>query len=79
MTYGAKTVPYVIFHFWVAGGNNEPVAVKCINLPSYSKRNFTYSNLFFIAFPRTVAFSNDSSYKKIERKKEKENSMKKRF
>lgn len=79
MTYGAKTVPYVIFHFWVAGGSNEPVAVKCINLPSYSKRNFTYSNLFFIAFPRTVAFSNDSSYKKIERKKEKENSMKKRF
>lgn len=39
--------------------------------PAIQKRNFMYSNLFFIAFPPTVAFSNDSSYRKMERKKKK--------
>lgn len=71
MTYGAKMVSYMIFHIWVAGGGNLQSS-KLIS-PAIQKQNFMYSNLFFIAFPHTVAFSNYSSYWKMERKKKKPN------
>lgn len=72
MTYGAKTVPYVIFHFWLVGVVMNQLQSSELISPAIQKRNFMYSNLFFIAFPPIVAFSNYSPYRKKKNgKKEK--------
>ena len=52
MTYGAKAAPYVIFHFWVAGGSNEPVAVSELISPAIQNETphtAICSSLLFLA------------------------------